>query len=89
MAYWPLALELVFTLFCVAFVYNIYASWRKQPWYVTVSVIFGWWISFGVVFLVTVDLTGVSTRQSLIPLRLPSPSTSHPLILLFPNEIPI
>eukprot|EP01102_Stenamoeba_stenopodia_P012997 TRINITY_DN4154_c0_g1_i2.p1 TRINITY_DN4154_c0_g1~~TRINITY_DN4154_c0_g1_i2.p1 ORF type:complete len:723 (-),score=119.19 TRINITY_DN4154_c0_g1_i2:44-2212(-) len=55
--FWPLALEFVFTLGCVMYVYNVYASFKKQPWYVTASVIFGWWISFGVVFLLTVDLT--------------------------------
>ncbi|KAL1140343.1 hypothetical protein AAG570_000275 [Ranatra chinensis] len=61
----PLVAEVVFT-FCLAagILYN-YGNWRKQNALVTIAVLIAWYFSFLIIFVLPLDVSSVSTFESL------------------------
>ena len=57
-AIWSSFAAVTFGVVCVLFVtFRRYASFRNTPWYVTAFTILGWFLSFGIVILLPMDMT--------------------------------
>nr|BAK02403.1 predicted protein [Hordeum vulgare subsp. vulgare] len=54
-------IEAVAVAALVLYLYHIYASYDRRPWYVTAAVLVGWYASFSLVVLIPTDVT--STRH--------------------------
>ena len=65
------SLDVLVTLLLCALVFRHYAGFRKN-YIVTVVVLYTWFLSFAIVFILPIDLSSVRARQSRHSQRPPS-----------------
>ena len=56
----PFTVEMIFVFLLTLCLLHQYGNWRKQHWLVTTAVFISWYFSFLIVFILPLDVSGVS-----------------------------
>lgn len=56
-------LELIAVVALTALLFNRYASWKRTPVHVIVTVLIGWLLSFSIIILLPVDIASTLTKR--------------------------
>jgi len=64
MIYWIVfGFEIALLVALTFYLYSKFASFKRQPWYITSSVILGWFLSFSLIYLIPIDITSTQKEE--------------------------